>query len=566
MAHTYPTVAIYARYSCQKQNDTSLDDQIRRCREMAQHKFGIHSAVPVYTDAALTASDEDTSKREGYTQMMADWRAGKFDVLMVDEFSRLSRDAVEQAMLVKALERDKRRRLLTCDGTDTNNPDWQLPLSLKGMLAQQESRNLRFRVVRGMEGQLKRGFMIAAPAYGYQARREYDAQGNSIGTHWVVKPQEADIVKQVFEMRSRGQSMHQIASWLNTAGVPCRRKARNHDGGYWRPSAVKNMLQNTIYKGLFFFRGSVSYRKKMRDINAKVESVPYVREQLRLVSDELWDICNQNKVSRSGYGGGKHAFSSIFTCVCCSRPMNVTAKYRSRSLYCPDCMIAKRADNQQHRLTTTVGVDGVAVMLKTALQQFMTPEFVVAFRNALKLRLTGGAQEEVRECEDRMRKLRQAMERMSRMLANLDADDPVLEAQYQDSRQRLLETQTRYEQLQGGLRRVNAQAIEAQLKVQPETLIDKLFDGSLPPERLRALLSRLFPVAVYEGKNGKHTSYFRLRFAMGAVFSAAADDVGTQVDQQYEARFELRYINAMRTGPYWTARMVGVPMPVTSNA
>ncbi|PUE48944.1 hypothetical protein B9Z47_05365 [Limnohabitans sp. 2KL-1] len=560
------SVAIYARYSCQKQNDTSLEDQIRRCRELAQHKFGIQGEVPFYTDAALTASDEDTSKREGYTQMMADWHAGKFDVLLVDEFSRLSRDGVEQAKLVRTLERDKRRRLLTCDGTDTNNTDWQLPLALKGMLAQQESRNLRFRVARGMEGQLKRGFMIAAPAYGYQTRREYDAVGNSIGTHWVVKQQEADIVKQVFEMRSRGQSMHQIASWLNTSGIACRRKARNPDGGYWRPSAVKNMLQNTIYKGMFFFRGSVAFRKKMRDMNAKVESVAYVREQLRLVSDELWDICNQNKVSRSGYGGGKHAFSSIFTCACCTRPMNVTAKQRSRSIYCPDCMIAKGTDNQRHRETTTVGVDGVSVMLKLALQQFMTPEFIVAFRNALKLRLTGGAQEEVRQCEERMRKLRQTMERMSRMLGNLDTDDPLLEAQYQESRLRLQETQARHEQLQSGLQQVNAHAIEAQLKAHPEILIDKLFDGSFPPERLRALLSRLFPVAVYEGKNGTHTAYFKLRFAMGAVFSAATNDVGTQVDQQYEARFELSYINATKTGPNWSAEMMGLPVLVAPNA
>lgn len=31
-------IAIYARYSCDQQRETSIDDQIRRCKEIAERR------------------------------------------------------------------------------------------------------------------------------------------------------------------------------------------------------------------------------------------------------------------------------------------------------------------------------------------------------------------------------------------------------------------------------------------------------------------------------------------------------------------------------------------------
>jgi len=573
MKHTNPvktdvSVAIYARYSSVKQNDTSLDDQIRRCKALALQKLSIRDVTQVYTDAALSGNDDDMGKRDGYAQMLADWRAGKFQVLVVDKFSRLSRDGLEQARLQQLLESNAKRRLITADGTDTINPDWQLPLGFKGMMAQQEVRNLRFRTSRGMVGQLERGFMIATAPYGYSNQKQFDSKQNSLGTKWLIKADEAETVQKIFDMRANGQSMHQIASWLNTHGVPTRRKARTADGGYLRPSAVKSLLQNTIYKGIFIWHGSTAYKKTMRDRQAEVETTTYLREELRLVSDEVWEICNQNRVSRSGYGGGKHAFSSLISCGFCARPMNVTAKFKTRSIYCTECMVAKCTDDQAQRLTSTVSVVGVHEVFKMALHSFMTPEFVDAFRQSLKLRLTGGAQDELKECEERLRKLRSAQEKLSRLIAGSDDSDEMLEARYQEGRQRLSQVQAKYEQLQAGLNTVNESAVKAQMQARPQDFLDSLLNGGLPPEQLRAILSRLFPVVVFEGKKATHTSIFRLQFAMGAAFSAATKGSGEIVNAVYEARFELQYHPSTKGGkkPYWSSFMLGRPVVLGQKA
>ncbi|MES5985985.1 recombinase family protein, partial [Cutibacterium acnes] len=125
------TVALPVQASVEKQDDTSLDDQIRRCREEALRQGLIVDEQHIYTDAAISGLDDD---RPGYRQMMSAWASGALHVVLVDEFSRLSRDPLEQARLMKKLEQHARMRLVTVDGVDTKDSDWQLRLGIQGVI------------------------------------------------------------------------------------------------------------------------------------------------------------------------------------------------------------------------------------------------------------------------------------------------------------------------------------------------------------------------------------------------------------------------------------------------
>ncbi|HLW59599.1 MAG TPA: recombinase family protein [bacterium] len=84
--------AIYARYSSENQRASSIDDQIRLCRQEADQRGWI--VVNEFSDAALSgALGED--QRPGYRTMMAAAKRREFDVLLVDDTSRLSRDSVD---------------------------------------------------------------------------------------------------------------------------------------------------------------------------------------------------------------------------------------------------------------------------------------------------------------------------------------------------------------------------------------------------------------------------------------------------------------------------------------
>lgn len=535
--------AIYARYSCDQQRETSLDDQIRRCRELAlQHGLTVNDEL-IFTDSALSGQDYAQDKREGYQAFLAAWDSGKFDVILVDEFARLSRDDVEQAILRRRLRQNRRVRMITADGTDTAQPEWELSLAVKGVISQQEIRSIRHRLGRGMVGQLERGYMIACPAFGYDYKRELDSEGNRIGTHWVINETEAALVREIYFRRENGQSMHQIAAWLNESGVPCCRKAKATDGGYWRPSRIRNLLANPIYRGVFVWHGSAAFRKRVEREGLEgpeFEERVFARPALRLVTDETWIRCNTKKVRRAGYGGGKNALAGLITCGCCEATLVLSSQKRCRSVYCASCTVAKGTNGQDHRLSVTVAAAGVQILLSHALQYFLTPAFVEAFRSSLREKLTGDNTREIGERTAELTKLQRAQERLSHLLGN-DEEDEVLAARYKEAKQRVREAQTRLDALIAGNARIDRTAIEAQLQVDPATLVAGVFDAGLPPERLRSVLARLFPSIVLDGKDGRYTSFFRIAFAPGVALSMASQT--EMVDEgSIELRFQLRYI------------------------
>ena len=66
-------VGIYIRFSSDLQRPTSLEDQLRECREYAERQGW--EVVGVYEDAALSAT---SSHRPGFQRLLADARAGRF--------------------------------------------------------------------------------------------------------------------------------------------------------------------------------------------------------------------------------------------------------------------------------------------------------------------------------------------------------------------------------------------------------------------------------------------------------------------------------------------------------
>ena len=88
-------VAIYARYSTDGQKETSIDDQVRTCKETAARQGLADAEFVVYADDAITGSYKGTHKREQYHAMRESLKRGEVDVLICDQQCRLARHAVE---------------------------------------------------------------------------------------------------------------------------------------------------------------------------------------------------------------------------------------------------------------------------------------------------------------------------------------------------------------------------------------------------------------------------------------------------------------------------------------
>lgn len=109
--------AIYARYSSEKQRDTSIDDQNRKCEQHAERERW--DVVARFEDRGMSGTKRD---RPGYQAMLAGAKARDFDVLLLDDQSRLSRDGVESETAFRRMEYWGVRIICLTDGYDSNAP------------------------------------------------------------------------------------------------------------------------------------------------------------------------------------------------------------------------------------------------------------------------------------------------------------------------------------------------------------------------------------------------------------------------------------------------------------
>lgn len=92
--------AIYARCCSRQRCENALKNQINSCIRYAMLKKIAVDKNQVYTDAATSGLQ---FHRAGLDNLMKSAREKLFDVLIVNDFSRLSRDIVHLSMLIEEL-------------------------------------------------------------------------------------------------------------------------------------------------------------------------------------------------------------------------------------------------------------------------------------------------------------------------------------------------------------------------------------------------------------------------------------------------------------------------------
>ena len=122
--------ALYLRYSTENQRPASIADQIVACRRSAQDRGFVVLDEHIYADEAQSGARWD---RPALQRMLAAAREHLFDVLLVDDLSRLARDNYFMLGLVLDLKCEGIRLVSVADGVDTADPHATLNLQLRGL-------------------------------------------------------------------------------------------------------------------------------------------------------------------------------------------------------------------------------------------------------------------------------------------------------------------------------------------------------------------------------------------------------------------------------------------------
>ena len=325
-------VAIYARYSSDLQTDASIEIQVEECQKLANQRGW--SVVEVYADHGI--SGRTVSQRPDFNRMLADAEEGKFDLVLALHSDRISRDVADMT----ALYRDLSYLNIEIHTVHEGHQDDPLLISVRGAMNEQYSRELGRKTKLGQRKRVAAGKKAGGKAYGYRVVDPIISGKHIERGDREVLPEEAAIVRRIFEEYASGLSPRAIARQLNAEGVPGPR-------GKWIDTTIRGqrnrgtgILNNDNYRGFNSWDKcpySINPKtgKRVARPNPKEEWVGEVCEEWRIVSDELWDavkeqqernattIPKQGGVALNRLHRKKHLLSGIVRCGCCQGPMAI---------------------------------------------------------------------------------------------------------------------------------------------------------------------------------------------------------------------------------------------------
>src|SRR5258707_4399450 len=121
------------------------------------------------------------------------------------------------------------------------------------MMDEQYSTALAEKVLRGLEGQVLRGYSASSACYGYKnvAVPDPTGKGDGIaGMRLEIIPDQAQIVHRIFEEYATGLSFEKIARGLRTNGIQSPEFRRKNFVRVWSAGGVGEILRNKKYIGI----------------------------------------------------------------------------------------------------------------------------------------------------------------------------------------------------------------------------------------------------------------------------------------------------------------------------
>lgn len=345
---TKPRVAIYARYSSDLQRPTSIEDQIRQCRAIAERNGW--EVVDEFIRFDSEISGQSLAGRDGINELvqLAKTSPRPFEGIVIDDTSRFGRYLPDVVKMSDVLDGYGVFIHFGTQALDSRNPGFRQVFILYAMMDEQYVLGLRDKVHRGQHGRVLNGYIAGGKCYGYDnipiedpTRRGEYGRLAVIGVIRKKNPEQAAVVVRIFEMYAAGYSYARIAKTLNAEGVQSPQAPRKGKVRAWCPSAIREMLLNEKYRGVEVWNRTKTVRNREKD---KTEQQPrpeaeWVRvevPELRIVTDELWEAAReQNRRVREKHGpkrlGGmnrteksrRYLFSGLMECALCGKNITI---------------------------------------------------------------------------------------------------------------------------------------------------------------------------------------------------------------------------------------------------
>lgn len=228
-------VALYLRFSSERQKEQSIEGQLRDCIAYCKRKsFRI---VAIYVDRATTAR-KDVEKRVHFQEMISDSAHHLWNFVVVWKLDRFARNREDSAVFKMRLRKNG-VRVKSATETISDNPEGIILESVLEGIAEYYSADLSQKITRGLRESAMKGHSVGG----------HVPLGYKIEDHrLVINPATAHIVQEAFQLYANGESVAEICRIFNGKGY---RTAKNSE---FNRSSFKSIFKNVRYIGTYIYK------------------------------------------------------------------------------------------------------------------------------------------------------------------------------------------------------------------------------------------------------------------------------------------------------------------------
>lgn len=263
----------------------------------------------VYADEALTGTKEN---RQNFQELLSECRAGRIDLIITKSISRFARNTVTLLETVRELKELGVDVYFEEQNIHSISPDGEFMLTLLGSYAQEESysasENQKWRIHKDF----KQGRLGSITMLGYERSND--------GT-LIIVPEEAEIVRMIFNDFLGGMGKNAIANKLLAMGVPTK------GGGIWTAWSIRRILRNEKYCGDILFQKSfrenhITKRKienkgQLPQYYAEETHEPIINKETFLAVQEL--LKENQRFTPASPTTNTYPLTGMIHCDCCGK-------------------------------------------------------------------------------------------------------------------------------------------------------------------------------------------------------------------------------------------------------
>ena len=228
---TLKKVCAYARVSTEKEAMLqSLSNQVSHYNKLisSNPKWQF---IGVYADEGISGTKED---RPNFKRMIDDAKQGKIDLIVTKSISRFGRNTETVIKTIRQLNTIGVDVYFESQNLHTLSADGEFMLTVLASYYQEEARsvseNMKWRIKKDFEKGILWG---ARDFYGYKVENK----------NFIIVPEQAEVVKRIFNLYIGGLGIHAITQQLNQEGIqPLYSKK-------WSYGSLLQMLKNVNYTG-----------------------------------------------------------------------------------------------------------------------------------------------------------------------------------------------------------------------------------------------------------------------------------------------------------------------------